>query len=383
MRSNKANRNVKPPMSAKSYIALGLMSGTSLDGVDAAFIETDGEQIYSFGPKHFHSFQQTHLIKESIEAALKWRFDGPAPNILSQAEDYIDREHERAVSRICSQHPDWAKRMEVIGYHGQTILHVPPTKSETGRTLQLGQGRRLATIFNVPCVYDFRSADVAVGGQGAPLAPIYHEALCQMSFLTGRIAVVNIGGVSNVTFVEDGKPLRATDCGPGNGPLDSWMELRTGEALDKDGRLAWAGQVDHGLIEKWLRKRFFKRPIPRSADRYDFDVIRDMKSLSNEDGAATLAAFTAQAIASDVTPFDPQTVIICGGGGHNPAIMGMLRAHLSCSVKTAASVGWDGDALEAQAFGYLAVRALRGLPISFPGITGAPSPMTGGVVVRP
>ena len=370
-------------MSPDTYIALGLMSGTSLDGVDAAFIETDGERIFSFGPTHFQPYQVGHPINDAIEAALAWRFNGPAPNILSQAEDYIDRAHERAVSRICALHPDWARRMKVIGYHGQTVLHIPPTKSEYGQTLQLGQGRRLAATFNVPCVYDFRSADIAAGGQGAPLAPIYHEALSQMSFLSGRVAVVNIGGVSNVTFIEDGEPLRATDCGPGNGPLDSWMQLRTGQALDKDGALSWAGVVDHERVDTWLRKRFFRRPMPRSADRYDFNVLPTMKDMTTEDGAATLASFTAQAIARDLAEFDPETVIICGGGGHNPAIMGMLKAHVRCPIKLASHVGWDGDALEAQAFGFLAVRTLKNLPISFPGTTGVSQPMTGGVVARP
>jgi len=232
-------------------------------------------------------------------------------------------------------------------------------------------------------LYDFRSADVEAGGQGAPLAPIYHKALAAYSNLTGCVAVVNIGGVSNMTLIEDEAPLIATDCGPGNGPLDSWMTLNGRGSYDIDGQASWAGHVDMARIDRWLARDFFKRPMPRSADRYDFDVLADMQDMSVEDGAATLASFCAQSIARDLKAFAPQTVIVCGGGRHNPAIMGMLDMHCAAKVLKAEDVGWDGDALEAQAFAYLAVRSLRGLPISFPGTTGVKQPMSGGVVVHP
>jgi len=298
-------------MENKIYTALGLMSGTSLDGVDAAIIQTDGERLFGFGRTTCVDFPDDGApVKEAVETALAWRFKGPSPNSLAAGSDYIDRVHVDAVKAF---------------------------GGVKGRTLQLGNGQSLAANFGVPCVYDFRSADVEAGGQGAPLAPIYHKALAAYSNLTGCVAVVNIGGVS----------------------------------------------IDMARIDRWLARDFFKRPMPRSADRYDFDVLADMQDMSVEDGAATLASFCAQSIARDLKAFAPQTVIVCGGGRHNPAIMGMLDMHCAAKVLKAEDVGWDGDALEAQAFAYLAVRSLRGLPISFPGTTGVKQPMSGGVVVHP
>jgi len=212
---------------------------------------------------------------------------------------------------------------------------------------------------------------------------IYHEALVRYSKLSGRVAVLNIGGVSNLTAIEDGKIVWATDCGPGNGPLDSWVWGLTDSDYDADGKLSLSGEVDHTVINQWLERGFFKREIPRSADRYDFDVLDDMKNMSLEDGAATLASFCAQAVARDLAVFSPDQVIVCGGGRKNPAIMAMLDIHTDAKVISGEDVGWDGDMLEAQAFAYLAVRALKGLPISFPETTCAPRPLTGGRIAYP
>ena len=355
------------------------MSGTSLDGVDAAVIETDGEQIFSFGPAATVPLSGDTDFNAVMAAALKWQFDGPQPGLFARALDDIHAGHIAAIKALG---PD-AADIDLIGFHGQTVLHRPAVDGERGRTLQLGDGAVLAQHFGAPCVFDFRSADVAAGGQGAPLAPIYHKALCDYSGLTGRIAVVNIGGVSNLTLIDGDAPLIATDCGPGNGPLDSYIQEKTGKNYDKDGLISLSGIPGFDIIKQWFNRGFFARKIPRSADRYDFDVLPDIAGLSLGDGAATLCSFTAQAIARDLRGFDPQTVIICGGGRLNPAIMGMLDMHCAGKVVTAETVGWDGDALEAQAFAYLAVRTLRGLPISFPGTTGAPKPMTGGRMARP
>ncbi len=370
-------------MQNKPYIALGLMSGTSLDGIDAAFIETNGENVLSFGPSLCLPYPDTALLQETIQAALRWGFEGPRPEIFSRAQDYLDRAHMRAVSRICALHPDWGQRLEVIGYHGQTVLHHPARDGFMGQTLQLGDGAALAREFGVACVYDFRSADVEAGGQGAPLAPIYHEAMCRSSMFFGRVAVVNIGGVSNVSFIDPDADLRATDCGAGNGPLDSWVQKHGRGAFDAGGVLSLAGHVNQDLVDSWFERDFFLRPMPRSADRYDFDVLDMLGEASLEDGAATLAAFCAQGIARDVKDFAPDTVIICGGGRHNPAIMDKLAAHIDAKIITSESVAWDGDALEAQAFAFLAVRSLRGLPISFKGTTGVARDMTGGVLAEP
>jgi len=316
----------------------GLMSGTSLDGVDAAIIETDGETIFGFGESLTVPFDAATNFDDVIAAALSWGFDGPKPNVFARATDDIHASHIAALSSL-------SQPFDLIGFHGQTVLHKPALDGKSGQTLQLGDGQMLADKFGVPCVYDFRSADVAAGGQGAPLAPIYHKALCDYSGLTGRIAVVNIGGVSNVTLIDGDASLRATDCGPGNGPLDSWMQVRAGQSYDKDGAASLVGNVDFSRTEGWLKRDFFARPMPRSADRYDFDVLSSMHGMSMEDGAATLASFTAQAIARDLLEFAPQPIIVCGGGRLNPAIMGMLAAHCRGKVCSAESLGWDGDAL--------------------------------------
>jgi len=358
------------------YTALGLMSGTSLDAVDVAIIETDGEDIFGFGQTAERVFDpEDKLILESVtQEALAWRFDGPAPNSFARAEDVIDAAHVRAIGDLSA---------DVVGYHGQTILHHPPTGQSKGQTLQIGRGQVLADKLNLPVVYDFRTADVEAGGQGAPLAPIYHEALVRYSKLAGRIAVLNLGGVANVSAVIDGKLAWATDCGPANGPLDSWMQLNGAGDYDLSGAASFGGNVDHNKINQWLVRDFFMRPVPRSADRYDFDVLNDLKGQSLEDGAATLASFCAQAVARDLAIFNPDQVIVCGGGRKNPAIMAMLDMHTDAEVISAEDVGWNGDMLEAQAFGYLAVRTLKDRPISFPETTGVPRPLSGGRIAYP
>ena len=352
------------------------MSGTSLDGVDAAILDTDGETIFGFGPSVTVPFDSGVNFEAVIAAALAWGFKGPQPAIFVPATQSIHAAHIKAVEALPTTD------FELIGFHGQTVLHKPAIGDAKGQTLQLGDGQILADYFNVPCVFDFRSSDVAAGGQGAPLAPIYHKALCDYSNLTGRIAVVNIGGVSNVTLIDGDAPLLATDCGPGNGPLDSWMQHKTRQSFDKDGQACLAGTPDFAMIEAWLQADFFKRPMPRSADRYDFDVLGHMSDVSLHDGAATLASFAAQAIVRDLNAFDPETIIVCGGGRLNPAILNMLTAQSRANVCCAEAVGWDGDALEAQAFAYMAVRCLRGLALSFTGTTGVERPVSGGRIAR-
>ncbi len=371
-----------------SKIALGLMSGTSLDGVDAAFLETDGDKIIRFGPSLTLPMPANNPMGETIRAALAWQFKGSPPHIFTKAEDFIDSLHIKAVRILCDQYPDWAHRLSVIGYHGQTVLHVPPTvsskRTRTGRTLQLGRGQRLATATGVPVVFDFRSADVAAGGQGAPLAPIYHKALSEYSALVGDIAVLNLGGVGNVTLIADGD-IWASDTGPANGPLDSWMLMMSGQAIDRNGAAALAGRVDFGRIEPWLKAPFFERSVPRSADRYDFDVLEEMQDMSLSDGAATLVGFCVLSVVKTLAAFpkSPTRLIVCGGGRHNAAIMWMLQAQMGIEVLSAEDVSWNSDAIEAQAFAYLAARHMRKLPISLPSTTGVSHPMTTGRLVNP
>ncbi len=373
-------------MSQIVYTALGLMSGTSLDGVDAAFLETDGERILRFGPSMTleYTANDRETLTQATQAALRWQFKEARPNSFAAAEEVINRTHVEAIMAIGAAHLDWMERLNLIGFHGQTVLHHPPAGGKAGQTLQLGDGRVLAAAFGVPVAHDFRSDDVAAGGQGAPLAPIYHKALAAHSGLEGAVGVLNIGGVSNVTLIS-GEDILATDCGPGNGPLDNWMKTAASQNYDDRGRHAQWGQPDFRLIDRWLGRDFFSQLVPKSADRYDFDVNADLSGKSARDGAATLAAFCAIATAKTMCtmPLRPKTVIVCGGGRRNWALLWMLMGQIPACVKTAEDVGWDGDAIEAQAFAYLAARALRGLPISFPDTTGVTAPMTGGRIAYP
>lgn len=360
---------------AKVYTALGLMSGTSLDGVDAAIIETDGEQIVSFGPSLTipYTHDQKIDLEEATQSALRWNFNGPPPNALAQAETVLDEAHIEAVRAL------GGSEVDVIGYHGQTVLHRPDRR----KTLQLGRGEMLAHALHCPIVFDFRSADVAAGGQGAPLAPIYHQALVRYSDLPGVTAVLNLGGVGNVTIVTE-TDLLATDTGPANGPLDSFLATR-GLSFDLDGSLSRDAEPDFARIDGWLQAPFFQKSWPKAADRYDFDVVDQVKEMTTAEGAATLCGFTALSAAKTIRDMGylPDRVIVCGGGRRNRTIMTMLALELGCPVVPAETYGWDSDAIEAQAFAYLAVRVLRGLPNSFPTTTGVPEPIVGGQIAYP
>lgn len=360
---------------SKVYTSLGLMSGTSLDGVDAAIIKTDGERILEVGESltlYYKSWQR-QTLQDATEAALRWNFEGPPPNIFAEAEEVLDSVHREAARALS------VEGVDVVGYHGQTVLHRP----DKLKTLQLGQGQRIATVANCPVVYDFRSADVAAGGQGAPLAPIYHKALVEDAKLTGVTAVLNLGGVGNLTII-DGDRLLASDTGPANGPLDSLMATQ-GELMDIGGQISRQGLPDFARIDEWLAAPFFKRSWPKSADRYDFDVVSDLADMTLVDSAATLCAFTALSVAETIEQMvcQPERVIVCGGGRRNPTLMTMLMLELGCPVFPAEAAGWQSDAIEAQAFAYLAVRVMRNLPNSFPTTTGVSKPIVGGRVAQP
>lgn len=359
----------------KIYRALGLMSGTSLDGVDAAIIETDGQTIHRFGDCLTipYTDDQRQTLTDATQDALRWNFQGPPPNSLAHAETVLDASHKAAAKAL-----DFST-VDIIGYHGQTVLHRP----DMLKTLQLGRGHELAQAFRCPVVYDFRTQDVADGGQGAPLAPIYHQALVEHAELPGTTAVLNLGGVGNVSIVA-GQDLLASDTGPANGPLDSFLQGR-GYDCDRNGRLSRDGVANFKKIESWLQANFFQKSFPKSADRYDFNVLDELSNVSDSDGAATLCAFTALSATRTIRQIGrvPDRVIVCGGGRRNPTIMTMLSLELGCPVIPSESVGWDSDAIEAQAFAYLAVRVLNGWPNSFPLTTGVPNPVVGGVIAYP
>ena len=349
---------------------IGLMSGTSLDGVDAAWIETDGETVTAFGPA------LTIPYDDALRRDLRVILDR-APSLAAGDPDLAS-----AVARLTDCHVRAVRALDrpadLIGFHGQTILHQPDRR----RTWQAGDASLLARETGIPVAFDFRTGDVTSGGEGAPLAPVYHAALARD--LPRPLAVLNIGGVANVTWIGDDGDLIAFDTGPGNGPLDDWTMRHTGRAFDRDGALAQAGSVDRTVLGRLMAHPYFDRPAPKSLDRLDFSLAlraSGLDGLSPENGAATLAAFTASSIAAAQFPAQPVRWLVCGGGRHNPAIMTALRLALPVPVDPVETVGWDGDALEAQCFGFLAARVARGLPLSFPGTTGVKAPMPGGRIV--
>jgi anhydro-N-acetylmuramic acid kinase len=351
---------------------IGLMSGTSLDGVDAALIETDGERLLAAGPSLTLPYDAALRadLRRILDLAPGLAADDP---LLLDAEARLTEAHVRAVQAL-------DRPAELIGFHGQTILH----QAHLGRTWQIGDAALLARRTGIPVAYDFRTADVAAGGEGAPLVPVFHAALA--GELERPLAVLNIGGVANVTFIGASGALVAFDTGPGNGPLDDWAARHTGQGFDRDGALAGAGQPDRSVLGRLLAHPYFIRPAPKSLDRLDFAralAASGLDALSPADGAATLAAFTAGAVALAPLPARPRRWLVCGGGRRNPAIMAALAEALEVPVEPVERVGWDGDMLEAQCFGFLAARVLAGLPISFPGTTGVPRPLPGGRIARP
>jgi anhydro-N-acetylmuramic acid kinase len=377
---------MKPSFAGGVMRVLGFMSGTSLDAVDMAVLETDGETIQGFGPAGERKLSEKTraLALAATQAAKAWPRGAPAPPEFAPAAGAVTQEHFEAADAFLSREGlTWAD-IELIGFHGQTVFHERPAGGQAGRTVQLGDGERLAALTGVPVAYDFRSADVAAGGEGAPLAPIYHLARALASGLETPSAVLNIGGVANVTLLgREAEPL-AFDTGPGNGMIDLLVQARGLGRYDLDGRLAAAGRVDGAALAALLAHPYFAAPPPKSLDRYDFS-LSPLERLSDADACATLVAFTVEGVvrglASAVEP--ARTLVVSGGGRSNPELMRQLTRAAPCEVVSAEAVGWRGDALEAEAFAYLAARTLKGLPISFPGTTRAPQPMTGGRIAQP
>jgi anhydro-N-acetylmuramic acid kinase len=362
--------------------ALGLMSGTSLDGIDVALIETDGERVARFGPVGYRPYadRERDLLRRALAAATALSDRTARPGVLAEAEALVTQAHAEAVEDFLRRHSLARGDLAVVGFHGQTVLHRP----ERRLTVQIGDGAALARRIGVPVVYDLRAADVAAGGQGAPLVPVFHRALVENLDRPHPIAVLNIGGVANVTYI-DGADLIACDTGPGNALIDDFMMGRSAAPFDRDGAAAAQGRIDEAWLTAALAHPFFSAPPPKSLDRNAFASL-DAAGFSLADGAATLTAFTAAAVAAVVPllPRAPRTWIIAGGGARNATLMRMLGKGLKpATVKTAQTLGWASDAIEAQAFAFLAVRALTGLPITFPGTTGAPRPMLGGIAARP
>lgn len=345
------------------------MSGTSLDGVDAALIRTDGEGFVE--PLAFLTVPYDPAVRDALRTCLGLSADPDGR--VAKAEQLMTEAHARTVLDLINlAHVD-AGQIDLIGFHGQTVFHDPANKF----TWQIGDGAALAKKTNISVINDFRTADVKAGGQGAPLIPVYHAALSNN--LAKPVAILNIGGVSNVTYIAPDGSILAFDTGPGNALINDWVRAQTGVEFDQDGRHALAGQVDTAALSRLSQNLFFAVKPPKSLDRNAWNTAF-LKGETLENGAATLAAFTVRSVvlAIDHLPEKPKAWYVTGGGRLNPAIMNGLRKELGVSVEKVDDLGWDGDALEAQGFAYLAVRSKLGLPLSFPTTTGVPTPMTGG-----
>jgi anhydro-N-acetylmuramic acid kinase len=362
--------------------AIGLMSGTSMDGVDAALLVTDGETVNTHGPACGRPYrpEERRMLRRAMGAAAGMERKDRWPAILHEAARLVENAHVEAVRTLLERAGRSGRGVDVIGFHGQTVIHRPGQRW----TVQIGEGERLAARLGITVVDQFRLDDVAAGGEGAPLAPLYHSALAGSANLPLPVAVVNVGGVANISWLWLGGDILAFDTGPGNALIDDWVRRHTGNKMDKDGALAGAGRVDAMALARLLDNPFFARTPPKSLDRNAFHSTA-LAGLSPADGAATLTEFTAAALEQALAhlPAAPRRWIICGGGRHNSALMEALARRLPGQVTGAEAMGWRGDMLEAEAFAFLGVRALRRLPLSLPGTTGVSRPMTGGRIHPP
>ncbi len=373
--------------SGETKCAIGLMSGTSMDGVDAAMIYTDGVSVDRLGPSVTvpYSAAMQAAIKEAMATAATLGGKEDAPADIRLLEQDLTDFHAEAVFELLSITGQNPESVDVIGMHGQTVAHRP----ERGWTWQLGDGGRLAGRTGIAVVNDFRAADMLAGGEGAPLVPLYHAALLNRKRDHDTIAVLNIGGVANVSWVSfgaDGEDpnIIAFDTGPGNAMLNDWAEIHTGLNYDKDGVLAARGLVHEEVIMGFMATPYFDESPPKSLDRDDFS-IQTVRGLSAEDGAACLTDCIVESVvaAQSHFPSPPDTWYICGGGAHNQTLMRRLHRRLPVQINRVEVLGWRGDALEAEAFAYLAVRSLRGLALSLPSTTGCRAPCTGGFHHQP
>jgi len=370
-----------------SIWAAGLMSGTSLDGtIDVALIKTDGIIVEKFSSFKSYSYSDEvrESIKESVEVAREWNFKGSEPELFKLTEELITVAQADAVNDLIQGSPIDKEELGVVGFHGQTILHKPPRDLKKGRTRQLGNGPLMSEILKTRVVYDFRTADMLAGGHGAPLCPPYHRALLENLINKDEIAVLNLGGIGNITWGNGSEDLIAFDTGPASAPINDLVTHFGLGDMDKDGLLASKGIVNKKILGEFLNNSYFNKKYPKSLDRYDF-CHDQVLGLSIEDGAATLTRLCAESVskAINILPKRPKNLIICGGGRHNPVMLQEIEKTADIKVFQAEDFGWRGDAIEAECFGFLAVRSINGLPISFPMTTGVGNEMSGGKICNP
>lgn len=366
--------------------AVGLMTGTVLDGnIDVALIRTDGVEVAEFGPYKLVAYDDAInvMLTQALQEARGWNFNGEEPEIFQKAERALTEAQSEAVLHVVKEAGLTMAQIKAVGFHGQTVLHRPPQNGLPGTTRQLGDGPLMAGIVGSDVVYDLRGADMVAGGQGAPLSPIYHAALMDRLGADQETAVLNLGGVANLSWRDTSGRVVGFDTGPANAPINDFVCVRGAGAMDRDGKIALSGSVDEALLRQQLQHPYFDQPFPKSLDRFDFGM-RWVEGLCTEDGVATLTAFSAATVGRglDQLPIRPTRVVVCGGGRRNPAMMQALTRWAGVEAVSADDVGWRGDAIEAECFAYLAIRSLRGMPISFPGTTGVATPTNGGRIAR-
>lgn len=342
------------------------MTGTSCDGLDLAYMITNGAAQFTLGPAITIPFSDEYrnTLRQRVTLGAERHFmdDALAKDIANHHAHHI---------KEFMQHNQL--EVDAIGFHGQTVWHDPAN----GVTVQLGDCQHLANQLNIQVVGQMRQNDVANGGQGAPLAPIYHQAMAVD--LPKPSVFLNIGGVANLTYIDENS-LIAGDIGPGNALIDDWMQVHTGIAQDTNGICAQKGFPNQSLLKEWLQDPFFAQPLPKSLDRlYFHKFLNDCQNLTLEDGAATLTNFTVECVIKslELLPEVPQQLIVCGGGCHNPVLMQLLRQNFA-KVITATDLGYNGNAIEAQLIAYLAARFFEKLPSSFPSTTGVVGPTIAG-----
>jgi anhydro-N-acetylmuramic acid kinase len=374
----------------KRWCAIGLMSGTSMDGIDLAVLTTNGRRAIERGPGQTFAYDPAfrRRIEKGLTDAQAIDNRDDRPGSLAQLEAELTLRHADAVRKFLAASRIRASDIDVIGFHGQTVLHRPVQ----GLTVQIGDGRLLASETGIPVIYDLRANDMAKGGQGAPLVPVYHRALASNlpeNLSRWPIAFVNVGGIANMTWISRKGEMFAFDTGPGNALIDQWVAAKAGIPYDDGGAIASEGSVNAHLARTYLRSAYFDRKAPKSLDRNDF-LPPAAEAASLEDGARTLAHVTAASIvrAFDQVPEPPRVLVLCGGGRKNRAIVTELSelatgARQSMRIVSAEDAGFDGDSMEAEAWAYLAVRSMLGLKISWPGTTGIPKAASGGLLVRP
>lgn len=362
--------------------AIGLMSGTSMDGIDGALLKSDGENkieiIGHYSCEYDNAFRQQ--LKSTLDEVRNLRARSELSETTRKIEQALTLRHVTAVSNLLKNCHINANCIDLIGFHGQTVLHKP----EIGLTIQIGDGKLLADKTGIDVIFDLRENDIKHGGQGAPLVPVYHRSLAN-SFkgkLAFPIAFLNIGGISNLTFVGEDNELYAFDCGPGNALIDQWMFLKTKKSFDQGGEAGLRGKQIKPIIESYCQHPFFHQQKPGSLDWRSFKPLVD-ETISVEDGAASLCFVTAYGIVNSFRhlPIFPKTLIVSGGGAHNRGILKLLEELTSkyeTITLTAQSLGLHSDFIEAEAWAYLAIRSFYGLPITFPTTTGCESPQSGG-----